>query len=357
MQTIACTVEEVVLGVDTHLDTHTAALVDLLGRQVACATFPTTKRGITALIAWARRRGTVRRAGVEGTGSYGVGLSRRLGLEGIEVLEVTRPARKGARHLGKNDARDAVAAALGILGDQRLAVPKVRDGIVEAIRVLRNTRASAVKARTQTILQVRSLILTAPDELREALRDTNTKELVATCARWQRRASLDALQATRQALRALARRHRQLDEEIAELDAELLRLTRQAAPRLLAQQGIGAETAARLLIVAGDNPQRLRSDSALAALCGASPVEASSGKTTRHRLNRGGDRQGNNALWTIATNRMIHDPQTRDYVKRRTADGKNTKEIRRCLMRHIARGIFPLLIADLHDTQQQSPLT
>lgn len=352
MPTIACSVEEVVLGVDTHLKSHTAVLVDLVGRQVDTGTFPTTKRGNEALITWARRRGTIRRAGVEGTGSYGVALARRLKLEGIKVFEVTRPKRKKARHRGKNDLQDAQAAAISVLADaEELAAPKSRDGIVEAIRVLRIARASAVKSRTQTVLQLRNLILTAPEDLREALRELTVKQLVGRCARWHRREPVDALSATRQALRALARRYQSLDAEIAELDADILRLTRQAAPRLLAQPGIGPETAARLLIVAGDNPGRLRSDAALAALCGASPVEASSGQTIRYRLNRGGDRQGNNALWTIANNRMIHHPETRDYVKRRTADGKTTKEIRRCLMRALARRLYPLLLADLNDAQ------
>ena len=167
----------------------------------------------------------------------------------------------------------------------------------------------------------------------------------------------DSTTATRCALRSLARRHQALDAEIAELDTHLAELTPRVARRLLTQRGIGPEIAARLLLVAGENPFRLRSDAALAALCGASPIEASSGKTVRHRLNRGGDRQANSALWLIANNRMIHDPQTRDYVKRRTAEGKTTKEIRRCLMRHIARGIFPLLIADIRDAQAHSALT
>jgi len=212
VQTIACTVEEVVLGVDTHLKTHTAVLVDLLGRQVDAETFATTKRGNEALILWAQRRGTVKRAGVEGTGSYGVALARRLSLEGIRVFEVTRPKRKRARHRGKNDLRDALAAAASVLADgHELAAPKSRDGIVEAIRVLRIARASAVKSRTQTILQLRNLILTAPEDLREALRDLSAKQLVAHCARWHRRDPHGALQATRQALRSLARRHQVLD--------------------------------------------------------------------------------------------------------------------------------------------------
>ena len=358
MQTIACTVEEVVLGIDTHLETHTAVLVDLLGREVDQQTFPSTKRGHNALIAWAQHRGTIRRAGVEGTGSYGVALARRLKLEGIEVFEVTRPKRDRARHRGKNDHRDALAAAQIVLrDDERLAAPKTRDGLVEAIRVLRIARSSAVKSRTQTILQLRNLILTAPEDLRDELRSLPIDQLVARCARWHRKTVCDALSATRQALRSLARRYRDLDHEIAELDDEILRLTRRAAPRLLAQPGIGPETAARLLIVAGDNPERLLSDAALAALCGASPVEASSGQTVRYRLNRGGDRQGNNALWTIANNRMIHHAETRAYVAKRTADGKTAREIRRLLMRALARRLYPLLLADLNDAQQALVLT
>jgi hypothetical protein len=173
---------------------------------------------------------------------------------------------------------------------------------------------------------------------------------ITGCARWHRCEPDGALHATRQALRPLARRHQVLDAEIAEPDADILRLTRQAAPRLLAQPGIGPETAARLLIVAGDNSGRLRSDAALTALCGASPVEASRGQTIRYRLNRGGDRQGNNALWTIADNRMIHHPETRDYVKRRSAEGKNSKEIRRCV-RTLARRLYPLPLADVNDAR------
>jgi transposase len=354
---IACTVEEVIVGVDTHRDTHAAVLLDVLGRHVAAETFPATRRGARALLAWARQHGTVRRAGVEGTGSFGAGLTRVLRTEGIEVIEVTRAARIGGRHRGKNDTRDAEAAARSVLSGQATAEPKARDGLVESIRVLRNTRASAVKARTQAILHLKNLIVTAPDELREALGGLTTKQLVERCTRMHRGPLDSSLHATRIAMRSLARRHRDLNDEIAELDKLLAVLVAQAAPRLLKQPGIGPEIAARLLLVAGDNPTRLRNDAALAALCGASPIEASSGKTIRHRLNRGGDRQGNSALWLIANNRMIHDARTRDYVARRTEEGKGTKEIRRCLMRHVARSVFPLLIADLHNARTQSALT
>jgi transposase len=250
---------------------------------------------------------------------------------------------------GKTDTLDALAAARVVLAGDATALPKSRDGIIEAIRVLRHTRASAIKARTQTLLHMRNIVVTAPDDTRAQLRDLPTRQLVEHCARGRRASPTDAAAAARLALRTLARRYQALDGEIAELDDHIIALTRRAAPRLLAERGVGPETAARLLILAGDNPARLRNDAALAALCGASPIEASSGKTRRHRLNRGGDRQGNNALWTIATNRMIHDPETRAYVAKRTQDGKSTKEIRRCLMRHLARRLHPLLIADITD--------
>lgn len=344
-----CIDGEVILGVDTHADSHTAALVDALGRTLATTTVPATRRGQRALLAWVTQHGSLRAAGVEGTGSYGAGLARFLALEGVEVIEVTRASRKGRRHLGKNDARDAEAAARAVLSGEATAIPKPRNGIVESIRVLRHTRASAVKSRTQAGVQLRNLIITAPDSVREPLAGLTTKQAVARCARMRRSQKLDTVAATRKALSTLARRWLALDAEVRELDRDLKRLTALAAPRLLAQPGIGPETAARLLIVAGDHPERLRSDSALAALCGASPVEASSGKTRRHRLNRGGDRQGNCALWTIATNRMLHHAETRAYVARRTAQGRSEREIRRCLMRHLARRIHPLLRADLAD--------
>jgi transposase len=355
MSTMPCIDGEVILGVDTHLDTHTAALVDPLGRALATTTVPATRRGHRALVSWAVPRGSVEVAGVEGTGSYGAGLARFLALEGIRVVEVTRAVRKGRRHLGKNDTRDAEAAARSVLSGEARAIPKPRNGVVESIRVLRHTRASAVKSRTQAALQLRNLILTAPDELREPLAGLTTKQAVARCARMRRTTGLDATGATRKALRHLARRWQLLDAEVRELDRDLKRLTAQAAPRLLAQPGIGPETAARLLIVAGDHPERLRSESALAALCGASPVEASSGKTRRHRHNRGGDRQGNCALWTIANNRMLHHDETRAYVERRTTEGLSSREIRRCLMRHLARRLYPLLRADLQAAATTSP--
>jgi transposase len=340
---------EVIPGVDTHQDEHVCVLVDLLGRRLASRAFPATLEGYHALLGWASQHGHIRRAGVEGTGSYGAGLARYLADHGVTVIEVTRPNRRDRRHVGKTDTRDAEAAAVSVLTGLASGHAKTRDGIVEAIRVLQLTRASAVKSRTQAHMQLRMLIISAPAHLREQLDQLPARRRVDACARLRRDTGHPAVDATAKAIRTLARRQKQLDAEIRDLDRDLAALVTKAAPRLLAQPGVGIETAAKLLIVAGDNPRRITTHAALAALCGASPVEASSGKTRRHRLNRGGDRQGNNALWTIATNRMIHHAETRAYVDRRTAEGLSKKEIRRCIMRHLARRLHPLLIADLTD--------
>ena len=232
MSTLPCLPAEVILGVDTHRDTHAAVLVDLLGRFVAGRTFPTSRRGVRALIRWAQLLGTIRRAGVEGTGSYGAGLTRALLLERIEVIEVTRAARVGRRHLGKNDTRDAEAAARSVLSGQATAIPKGRDGIVESIRVLRNARASAVKARTQAIIHLKNLVVTAPDELRESLRGLTNRQLIDRCARMRCTHRLDAIGATRTALRTLARRHKILNEENrrARRHAQRARRPRRATP-------------------------------------------------------------------------------------------------------------------------------
>ncbi len=357
MDTISDDALEVILGVDTHLDLHVAGLLDSLGRHVATITVAATQDGYRELLGWARAHGPLRRAGVEGTGSYGAGLARFLIAEGIEVIEVTRATRTDRRHVGKNDVVDAQAAARVVLAETATATPKSRTGIVESIRVLRLARQTAVKARSQTAIQLRSLIVSAPDEIRDELIALSTKQSIARCAAMRPGAARDAVSTTKRVLRSLARRHRLLDDEVRELQAELEEITALAAPRLLAQHSVGTQTAAKLLSLAGDDPTRLKSQAAFAALCGTSPVEASSGKTKRHRLNRGGDRQANNALYTIAMVRMMHHPETKAYVERRLTEGKTRREIRRCIMRNLARRLYPLLIADLQDAQSIPLLT
>ena len=338
---------EVTLGVDTHESEHVAAVLDELGRLLETRSFPANARGYRQLLVWARDRGQLVRAGVEGTGSFGAGLARFLSEHGVEVVEVTRPSRRSRRHLGKSDSVDAEAAARMVLSGEATATPKRRDGIVEAIRVLQIARRSAIKARTQAGQHIRSLIVTAATELHSELAHLSVKRQVERCARMRVHERQGTEGSTRRALRSLARRWQQLDREARDLDRELHALIKAAAPRLLAEPGVGPDTAGKLLVIASDNVSRLRSDAAFAALCGVSPIEASSGKTKPHRLNKGGDRQGNNALWTIANNRLIHDPETRAYAARRTAEGLSRREILRCLKRHLARRLYRLIVADL----------
>jgi transposase len=347
MTTIAEPTRTVILGVDTHADFHVAVVIDTLGRVQATTTTPATQAGDTTLVRWARSHGEIRAAGIEGTGSYGAVLARHVSEAGIDVFEVNRPNRQHRRRHGKSDATDAEAAARAVLSGEATAIPKTHTGIVESIRVLRITRSSAVKARTQAANQLRNVILTAPAALRDELHGLTTRQRVDRCARLRPATTSDPDAATRRALRSLARRHLALSVEIDELGADLDQLVAIAAPNLLAQPGVGTDVAAKLLVAAGDNPDRIRNEAAFAALCGASPVPASSGKTTRHRLNRGGDRQANNALWTIAMVRLSHHPDTRAYADRRTKDGLSRRDITRCLKRYIARQLYPLLITDL----------
>ncbi|WP_446216972.1 IS110 family transposase [Micromonospora sp. IBHARD004] len=331
----------VVGGVDTHGDTHHAAVLDEVGRRLADRAFPTTPAGYRQLLAWLRSFGRLERVGVEGTGAYGAALARMLRQAGVTVVEVDRPDRKARRLKGKSDPVDAYSAAWAALSGRSTGTPKSRNGRIEAIRTLRVTRRGAVKARTQAINQLRALLLTGPAELREQLRGLPKTALVSACARLRPTADLaDPSQATKAALRRLARRHQHLTAEIAELDAELATLVTAAAPELLTLPGVGVETAGQLLTTAGDNPERLHSDAAFAHLCGAAPIPASSGRTDRHRLNRGGDRWANCALHTIALSRMRWHEPTRAYAARRRQQGLSNKEIMRCLKRLIARQIY-----------------
>ena len=335
---------EVVGGVDTHRDVHVAAAVDAAGALLGTASFPADGAGYEELAAWLGSWGRPRCVGVEGTGSYGAGLARRLAAAGISVVEVNRPNRQERRRRGKSDALDAQAAARAALGGHAAAVPKTHDGPVEAIRMLTVARRGAVKARTQAANQLHGLLTTAPEQLKGHLSGLEGRALLDACAAPGPADGADAIPAAATtALSSLARRHQALTAEIADLDGELQALCAQANPALLAATGVGAATAAALLIAAGDNPGRLRNEASFAALCGTSPIEASSGKTTRHRLNRGGNRHANQALWRIAMVRLRCDPTTQAYANRRRAEGKTTRETIRCLKRHIAREIYRLL--------------
>jgi transposase len=332
-------------GVDTHGQTHHAAVVDPLGRHLADREFPATAAGYRQLIAWLRSFGTIAAVGVEGTGAYGAELARTLRRAQITVIEVDRPDRKTRRLKGKSDPIDAYAAAEAVASGRAAGTPKTREGIVEAIRALRVARRSAVKARTQAVNQARQLLVTAPEALRGQLRGLSAARLAEASARLRPGGDLaDPIQALRAALRRLGRRARVLSQEIEQADADLRALTARAAPDLLALQGVGPDVAGQLLATAGDNPQRLRSEAAFAHLCAVAPIPASSGRRDRHRLNRGGDRAANHALHTMVLCRMRYDERTRVYVERRTGEGLAKKDIMRCLKRHVAREVYRVLM-------------
>jgi transposase len=341
-------VKEVVLGVDTHLDAHVAVALDGLGRRLGELAIPTSREGYESLVSWAEGFGRVRCAGVEGTSSYGAGLARHLRAAQVPVFEVERPKRRHLRRKGKSDSRDAEAAARAVLAGEAAGVPKSGDGRVEMIRVLRAARRSAVKARTQAANQLRSARVTAPEALRQRLHGLSTKELVGVAARFRfGKDPEDVEAATKLALRSVARRYQHLSEEIAELDAQLGRLVAETAPELTSLPGLGTDHAATLLIVAGDNPERLGSEASFASLCGVSPVEASSGEVVRHRLNRGGNRDANRALHLICVVRLRIDERTRAYLARRASEGKSKREIMRCLKRYVAREVYRILVTSV----------
>ncbi len=335
----------VTVGVDTHADVHVAAAVDGLGRLLGSTAIPTTVEGYAELLAWAEGFGQVGCFGIEGTGSWGAGLTRWLAANGQVVVEVPRPDRARRRRKGKSDTLDAEAAARAALVGLDVGIPKRQDGPVEMIRALRVARRSAMKARIQAGNQLLGLLTRAPEELRARLWKLRGRSLVEAALRLEPAAGVpvSVTSATEVALWELAGRWHGLDGEIARLDELLDALVRKIAPDLLALPGVGTETAAALLEAAGDNPNRLTSEAAFAHLCGAAPLPASSGKTTRHRFNPGGHRDANEALWRIVLVRMKSHAPTRAYVTRRTAEGLSKREIMRCLKRYVAREVYRYL--------------
>jgi len=333
-------------GIDTHKDVHVAAVVDERGKILDTASFEVSAKGYQELVAWMRTFGELAKVGVEGTGAYGAGLARYLADKGIEVAEVNRPNRQMRRRRGKSDTVDAEAAARAALNGEATVVPKTHGSAVESIRVLRVAFTSARDSRTRVALQIRDLIVTAPDQLRTDLGPLPMAERVARAARFQVAGDVaDPVVGTELALRTLARRYEALSTEMAELEATLDELTARANPALRGAKGVGPDVAAILLTAAGDNPERLRNEAAFAAMCGVSPIEASSGKTVRHRLNRSGNRQANHALWRIVMVRLsTGHPATKAYVERRTAEGKSLREIVRCLKRYVAREVYRHLV-------------
>jgi transposase len=330
-------------GVDTHADVHVAAALDPVGGLLGVQEFPATPGGYARLLGWLGGFGTVCLVGIEGTGSYGAGLARHITGAGVRVVEVDRSDRQDRRRAGKSDPLDAVSAARAAQSGRAAGAPKGRDGAVEAIRALMVAKRTARSERTQTINQARSLVLTGPDDLRVRFIHHTTPGLVAELAALRPRPGDVVGYATRIALRELGRRAEFLDGQLERLDELIVPLVTARAPGLLARYGVGPDTAALLLVAAGDHPGRLRSEAAWAHLCAVAPIPASSGRITRHRLNPGGDRQANHALWRIVITRMSSHPPTRAYVERRSKEGLSKKEIIRCLKRYVAREVYSCL--------------
>jgi len=321
---------------------HVAAALDPVGGLLGVKEFCTSRDGERDLLAWLGGFGSVERVGVEDTGSYGASLGRFLSAAGVPVVEVDRPNRQARHRHGKSDPVDAVEAARAALGGRAAGATKGRDGNVEAIRALMVAKRSARSVRIKTLNQIRHLSFTAPDEIRARYKDISSRQGVAAqvAALRPRPGGDPVVFATKIAMRTLGRRVLALDEEKTVLDALLSELVTATAPELLALVGVGIDTAALLLAAAGDNAQRIRNEAAWAHLCGVAPIEASSGKTVRHRLNRGGDRQANHALCRIVITRMSSDPRTKTYVARRLAVGRTKSEIIRILKRYVAREVF-----------------
>jgi transposase len=340
---LAC---HVVGGVDTHRDVNVAAVVDMNGGLLGVESFPTTSDGHRCLSSWMSGFGMIERVGVEGTGAYGAGLARYLAVAGVIVIEVDRPDRQKRRRHGKSDQLDAVEAARGALSGRCQGRAKSGDGHAEALRALLVAKRSARSTRICTIVQLRHLMFTAPDELRARLGGLTATQLVNEAAKLRPRPGGDvALQGTKTAAVILARRVHALDAELAAIDEQIGPLVKAAAPELLNVYGVGVDTAAVLLVTAGDNAERISSEGAWAMLCGIAPIPATSGIIdNRFRLNNAGDRHANNAIWRIVITRLgQHEPRTVAYMNRRLAEGKSKRYIIRCLKRYVAREVFRAL--------------
>lgn len=343
---------EVTGGVDTHKDFHVVAAKNGLGRLLDTATFPTTRRGYADLLEWLHTFGALVEVGVEGTGSYGAGLARHLTTAGVKVVEVNRPDRAKRRRKGKSDVQDAINAAAAVQSGDADVTPKAGTGVAAAVRLLRTARSSAVKLRTATLNQLDSVLITAPATLRETLSALSKTARITACVKLRPTGDLaDPTTAAKTVLRRLARRVQALTAEIAEADNDLAPLLAAAVPRTLALLGVGPDTAGQLLATIGDNPDRVATESDFAHLCGVAPIDASSGQHSGCvRLNRGGDRQANAAIYRTVIVRMRCCPKTRAYVAKRTTEGKPKRAIIRCLKRYVTREIYRTLTADLAPT-------
>lgn len=340
----------VIIGVDTHKDNHVAVAINDLGIRLADRSIPTTPAGYQQLLDWSQALGCVKAFGIEGTGSYGRGLTSFLLHRGFSVLEVCRPARSSDRSsAGKDDVIDAEKAARQVLSGQATSTPKSADGQVEMMRVIKVAKDTAVKAQTQVMVALKALLVTADETLKARLGSLPPSKLITACTELVAENLETPMEAMSYAMAAMARRWLDLQREIEAHWEHLKKLTRQAAPALVQAYGIGPDTAAQMLITFGDRGNRVRSEAGFAKMCGVCPIPASSGKTQRHRLNRGGNRQANASLFRVVIVRMRWHQPTQDYVARRTAQGLSKREIIRCLKRYVAREVYRLIRQALPD--------
>ena len=337
---------KVIVGVDTHKYIHVAVAIDHHGARLGDLSVSADTGGYTQLEQWAQALGRIERFGIEGTGSYGAGLTSFLRRCGHRIVEVNRGDRRSRRQNGKSDTLDAEAAARSVLAGTSTNVPKTADGVAEMIRQIKIARDTARKGRTTAIITLETIVVNPPAELRESFDGMGDKQLLKRCSLYRPGDVADTTASAKHALRALAKRWLDLDDEIADHDRLLDRLTAEAAPTLRDGYGIGPDTAAEMLIVFGDNPKRIKSEAAFAKLCGTCPIPASSGLTNKHRLYRGGHRQANAALYRTVIVRMRFHQPTIDYVARRTAEGLTKKDIVRCLKRFVAREVYQRVMFD-----------
>ncbi|MBW1639730.1 IS110 family transposase [Microbacterium resistens] len=337
----------VVIGVDTHKHIHVAAVMDSIGGILATLTITTDTAGFKQLLEWASGFGKIIAFGIEGTGSYGAALTSFMRRNDHKVVEVSRPDRRLRRLNGKSDTLDAENAARAVLAGFATAVPKSADGAVEMIRQLKVAHDTAVKDRTSAMVTLKAMLVHATEDLRrETVRKTQ-KMIARHCAALRPRGLETPEDANRHALRSIAKRWIALNDEINELEAQIEQLVLRRAPHLLDEFGIGVDTAAEILIVAGDNPERIKSEAAFAKLAGISPIPTGSGMTSgKHRINHGGHRQHNAAIYrTVIVRMRFHEP-TIAYVARRTAEGKSKRDIIRCLKRYVIREVYHLIKTD-----------
>jgi len=348
---------ERVAGIDTHRDQHVACILDSSTGVMETREFAASPRGYRSLRAWLQKAGPVSRVGIEATGSYGAGLTRHLQASGLEVLEVIAPCRDRRRRQGKSDRLDAGSAAEAVLTRSRAVEAKTRSGRVESLRFLQATRSSLVKTRRQSLQVVRAHLVSCPEDLREELRQLTPAALLKRCRSMrpnpQKKDTM--MFAVKTSLRALAKTIASIDASLKELDALINPIVDVTTPQLLSQSGIGHQAAAVLLLAAGENIERFRSEASFAMVCGVAPIPASSGQTVRHRLNRGGNRRANSALHMSVLCLLRHDPETKRYMQRRLKEGKTKREIIRCLKRSLARRTFGALKADLGRLGDPSP--